>query len=221
MSDLPAALLRSLAIAPTDRGVAVLIRHGDRHPIPPGAFGAECTLTERGWARARQLGAALSEPLYSQARTSPLLRCVQTVQAVTEGAGASLRPVSDPLLGEPGAYVFDGSRAGPVFLQRGTERVVLDLIAGEPLPGIRSREAGGRLLLEGLAGGLSGEPGLVLCVTHDSIALPFLVWASGGALRGEDWIEPLDGGLIWREDDGPRVAWNGRVFAPTTGQRPC
>ncbi len=220
-TDLPAALMRSLAVAPLNRGVAVLIRHGDRHHIPQGEYGDECTLTEHGLARAQLLGASLPGPLSPVANSSPLRRCVQTVQAIAAGAGGTIEPTPDPLLGKPGAFVFDGPQAGPMFLERGTRQVVLDLIAGRELPGIRSCEAGSARLLTGLLASLPAGPALRFHASHDAIVLPFLVWATRGALRGEDWIAPLDGGLVWLDDDGPRVAWNGEVFTPPAREATC
>jgi len=219
--NLPPALLRSLDAWPLERPAALLIRHGDRHEIPPGAFGDECTLTTRGLQRARALGSTLPRGIPLCARTSPLLRCVQTVEAIAEGAEVVVEPVSDPLLGEPGAYVVDRTAAGRAFLERGTERVVLDLVAGVPHDGIRTSSDGGMLLLEGLADSLPAERGLCVCVSHDSIVLPFLAWATSGAYPAEAWLDPLDGGLVWRERGALRVAWNGRVFTPPSMEEPC
>lgn len=219
--DLPSALLRSLDVWPLDRPAAMLIRHGDRHEIPPGTFGDECTLTSRGLQRARALGSLLPRGIPITARTSPLLRCLQTIQAMARGAGTEVEPVPDPLLGDPGAYVVDRAAAGRTFLERGTERVVLDLIAGRSMEGIRTSGQGGQLLLEGIVGALPQVRGLLVCSSHDSIVLPFLAWALGGAYPVEDWLEPLDGALIWRDGESLRVAWNGQLFTPPPAENPC
>lgn len=219
--DLPVALLRSLDAWSSDRPAAMLIRHGDRHEIPPGAFGDECTLTNRGLHRARALGAALPTGIPITARTSPLLRCVQTVEAIAEGARTVLDPVPESLLGEPGAYVMDRAAAGRAFLDRGTERVVFDLIAGLHVEGLRTCAEGGLWLLQGIVASLPAERGLLVCVSHDSIVLPFLAWATRGAFPVESWLEPLDGSLIWWEEGAVRVAWNGQVFTPPSVEAPC
>jgi len=142
------------------------------------------------------------------------LRCVQTVEAVGRGAGLSLTHLADASLGEPGAYVFDGRLAGPVFLKRGTHAVVWDLVDGATLPGVRCCEEGAQLLLEGLCRQSSDIRGCRLHVSHDAIVIPFLHWATAGAFPARDWLAPLDGALLLhRTDAAPELIWNGLPFA--------
>jgi broad specificity phosphatase PhoE len=212
-------ILRSLAAWDRSLPACLLIRHGDRDPIPSGEFGEECRLTDVGTAKAERLGAILGAEL-CDARSSPLLRCRQTIDALARGAGRPLDLHPEALLGEPGAYVENGAQAGPLFLELGTQAVVQRLVDGAALPGIRSCEAGGRLLLNGLRAWLPTGPYCVACVSHDAIVIPFLHWITAGAFPTRDWLEPLDGGLLV---GGPSCSflWNGRAFALPAEVAPC
>lgn len=217
---LPAGILRSLDAWDRSRPACLLIRHGDRDPIPSGEFGGECRLTEAGTAKAERLGAILGVEL-CDARSSPLLRCTQTIDALARGAGKPIELHAEALLGEPGAYVANGDQAGPLFLELGTQAVVQRLVDGAALPGLRSCEAGGRLLLNGLRAWLPPGPCCVACVSHDAIVIPFLYWITAGAFPARDWLEPLDGGLLIAGPASCSFLWDGRAFALPAEVAPC
>ena len=212
--EVPRGLARTLAVWPRHLPASLLLRHADREPILPGDLGDQCQLTELGLRRAEALGLLLCGLLDPRARTSPLPRCVDTVRAAGRGAGDELVPAVDPLLGEPGAYVFDGQLAGPLFLERGTHAVVWDLVDGVALPGIRTCGDGARILFDSLCSQASDIRGCRLHVSHDAIVVPFLHWATSGAFPARDWLSPLDGTLIvHREEGAPELIWNGHSYA--------
>ena len=66
----------------------LLLRHAERPPIPPGTFGNDLEITPAGRREAEALGRALAqgEPV-AGVYSSPVLRCVQTAEAMAAGAG--------------------------------------------------------------------------------------------------------------------------------------
>ena len=63
--QVPAATLRWLDAVPAERGVAMLVRHSVRDPLPPGDLGYANTLNAEGVALARSLGERLHGRLRS------------------------------------------------------------------------------------------------------------------------------------------------------------
>ena len=130
--EIPPSVLRWLERAPTDRPVAMLIRHSVRDHLPPGDAGYRLPITEVGVRLARALGARLGARLRTL-RASPLVRCVQTAEALAEGAGLDLEVAPDHHLGDPGVYVLDGERAWVNWQRLGHEEVMTRLVgSGAP-----------------------------------------------------------------------------------------
>ena len=107
---IPPSVLRLLERAPTDRAVVVLLRHSVRDHLPPGDAGYGFPITGVGRQLALELGRLLRGRLLTL-HASPLVRCVQTAQAIAEGAGTDIAALQDRLLGDPGVFVLDGQRA--------------------------------------------------------------------------------------------------------------
>jgi broad specificity phosphatase PhoE len=99
----PASTLRWLAEVPTDRPVAMLIRHSVRGHLDEGDAGYAMPLTEEGPALPLDLGAHLTGRLRG-AHASPLLRTMQTAERLLEGAGLELGAA----LHAGGAPVWEG-----------------------------------------------------------------------------------------------------------------
>lgn len=99
-----------LGAVPTDRPVAALIRHSVRGELPPGAGGNRVPITAKGEKLASLLGGMIGGRLQSLT-TSPVLRCVQTAEAIRTGTGIQTPVRLDRALGDPGIYVLDGQEA--------------------------------------------------------------------------------------------------------------
>ena len=76
---IPPSMHEHLAELPSDRPVAMLIRHSVRDHLPPGEAGYMLPITEIGERLAVKLGALLGDRLRSL-HASPLLRTMQTAQ---------------------------------------------------------------------------------------------------------------------------------------------
>lgn len=126
--QIPPSVLRLLERAPTDRAVVVLLRHSVRDDLSPDDVGYVLPITEVGRRLAVELGGLLGNRLRTL-HASPLLRCVQTAQALAEGAGVPLAVVPNRLLGDPGVFVLDGRRAWANWERLGHEGVMRHLVS--------------------------------------------------------------------------------------------
>ncbi len=200
-APLPPGLLASLA-ASAGQPRAVLIRHGDRPPIPSGQAGFATPLTASGERRARALGRALGR--LDWAVSSPIFRCVRTAEL------AGRAPEPSPLLGAPGAFVTDEALGGAVFAEHGTMTVVRAHVAsGRGWGCLRPVAEGALPILASLSSRLESGDGLA--VSHDAVVIPVVALVAGH-LFGHDWLEPLDGIVVC----AGVAYWRGAAFALPT-----
>ena len=202
------------------RRFALLMRHAERPPIPPGSFGNELPLTDAGKHAALDLGRRLGTSLRAT-WSSPVLRCLQTTKAVSEGAGFAGDPVLDRRLGDPGAMISDPSMVGDVFHVHGSEGVVERLLhEARPLPGFRAPGEGTALVVESMVGSLPGRGGTLL-VTHDSVlAIVVAVVFGDSAIFGPGrWPDFLEGLGMYEGQDGRLLfVWRGETAWWSTGE---
>ncbi len=218
--SIPDDTKRTLDLLRLSRRFALLIRHAERPPIPPGSFGNELPLTEAGGLSARDLGGILGTELRAL-WSSPVRRCLQTVEAVAEGAGYTEEPVLDKRLGDPGAMISDPSMVGDVFHVHGSEGVVERLLhEARPLPGFRAPGEGTALVVESMVGSLPGRGGTLL-VTHDSVlAIVVAVVFGDSAIFGPGrWPDFLEGLGMYEGQDGRLLfVWRGETAWWSTGE---
>ena len=202
--------LALLADVPADADVGLVLRHAEREPICPGTYGNDVPLTERGTQSARRLGKALTSRSSSTIITSPLPRCVQTAQAIIEGASWNGAALADHRLGGPGPFVTAPELSGPVLLEIGSRAMAQrQLTEKEPLPGMRSTEQGVELLLHLVRPHLADRGLVSLFITHD-LVLAVLVGHLYGLNVGEfDWPDYLDALIIGKKSGELRFRWRG------------
>jgi broad specificity phosphatase PhoE len=198
--QIPPSMLRWLPRLPRNTPVAVLMRHSVRGPLPPGAAGNDVPITDVGVALARALGARLGTGLRS-VHSSPLLRCVQTAEALCAGASVERSIHRDRLLGDPGIYVVDDVQAWPNWEQLGHEGVMAHLVGGdEPLPGMAAPDAAARFLVQHMLATAGSEPGYHVFVTHDSLVTATAARLLGQRLGKDAWPWYLEAAFFWREN---------------------
>lgn len=199
-----------LGAAPLDRELALVLRHGEREHVGSDDYGNDAPITCRGRTAAQRLGRGLASLPPVALMTSPLVRCVQTADALVAGAGWGAPPVCDPRLGGPGPFVVEPDLAGPFFLDLGPRGVVERQLAGaEPLSGMRPTADGVALLLDLIAPRNETRRGISVFVTHD-VVLATLVGSLYG-LNVDDfaWPDYLDGLVLWRDYDRLHFLWPG------------
>lgn len=237
LPPLPAELAAGIDLVPADRPVHLLTRHSIRELAPSGFADYSLPLTAEGVALARQWGAQLERPI-SACFSSPVQRCIDTADAILQGAGYSadvarrhpatadgerlvagartddiaLVPAIEQagVLVEPGCYVTDLRRAGRVFLQVGVRDFINQhlRLQGE---GVLSPAAGRRKLLRYLFLRQPPKGQLAIHVTHDTILAAFVAGLRGcRGLAGDDWPEMLEGVWLWFGDGRVHWVWRGQ-----------
>ena len=200
--QIPPSVESWLRSAPRDGPVVVLLRHSVRDDLPPGDAGYTLPITEEGQRLARELG----ERLRGRLRTlhaSPLPRCVQTAEAIRDGACAELAVVADRLLGDPGVYVIDDQGAWANWRRLGHPGVMQHLV-GETnaLPGMARPDEAARYLVHRMLAVADKEPGIHVFVTHDSLVTATAARTLGRPLGVGDWPWYLEGAFFWRDGNG-------------------
>jgi broad specificity phosphatase PhoE len=205
--QIPPSVQRLLQRAPTDRAVVVLLRHSVRDHLPPGDAGYAVPITEVGRRLALELGGLLGSRLRTL-HASPLLRCVQTAEALAEGAGVPLAVVPNRLLGDPGVFVLDGRRAWANWERLGHEGVMRHLvIETTALSGMARPDEAARFLVQSMFGEAASRPGVHVFVTHDSLVIATAARLLGRPLGLDDWPWYLEGAFFWSSGEGVHTAY--------------
>jgi broad specificity phosphatase PhoE len=205
--QMPPSMPRWLSEVPTDRPVALLLRHSVRPPLDPGDAGYTLPLTADGVRLATDLGRRLGGRLQTL-HASPLLRCVQTAEALRAGASRRLTITEDRLLGDPGAFVHDSGLAWPNWQARGHEGVMAHLVREDcALPGMAAPEAAARFLALHMLTVAAGVPGVHVFVTHDSLVTATAARLLREPFGGDAWPWYLEGAFFWRDGDDLHVAY--------------
>ncbi|HEX8704653.1 MAG TPA: histidine phosphatase family protein [Myxococcaceae bacterium] len=199
---------------PSGVPLTLLLRHAERPPLPTHEPGNDVALTEAGRAACRRLGQALGDQLRGL-NTSPVLRCVETAEALRAGAGTGCEVVQDRMLGDPGVFVVDPKQAWTSWLGWGANGIARALMTGEKVPpGFAEPGQATRALAEHLSKHLPDTAGVHVFVTHDTLLGPFVARGLGRVLEAKTWPGFLHGALLWR--DGARLVlayreWTGVV----------
>lgn len=201
------SLLRNINRLPRETPVALLLRHSVREDLPPGDAGNRLPITETGEKLAITLGQTLGTRLKTL-RSSPLIRCVQTAEALREGAGVSEDVTTDRLLGDPGIYVLDSQRAWSNWESLGHKVVMKHLVSDDAaLPGMARPDEAARLLVQHMFVVARNTPGLHVFVTHDSLITATVARFQGRYLEEGDWPLYLEGACFWRSNNGIHTAY--------------
>jgi broad specificity phosphatase PhoE len=216
---IPPSTLSWLDRVPSDRPVAMLLRHSVRRHLPSGDAGYALPITEDGHRLALELGQRLERRLRS-VHASPLLRTVQTAADLAAGAGLDAAPVGDRLLGDPGAFVVDG-RAGEAWERLGHEEVMRHLVGEEePLPGCAAPEPAARFLVHHMVAQARGAVGIHAFATHDSLVTATVARLLGERLTSGDWPWYLEAAFFWEAGGEVHTAyrdWHATRPAPLVG----
>ncbi|HEY8212044.1 MAG TPA: histidine phosphatase family protein [Myxococcaceae bacterium] len=190
------------ALAPSEP-FGLFLRHAEREEFPQTDPYSDVELTAAGWSSAAELGKRTAS-LLSWVAISPFRRCRQTARLLHPGA-----PEEDNRLGAPGPWVVDQTAGEEAFARLGTAGVVRAQIQRTPLDAIRGLAEGSALLLSAALERIAAGRGSGACITHDAVLMPAIHWLTGDPLP--DWLQPLDGMAIQRQEDHLVCVWRGRL----------
>lgn len=186
--------------APLPSAGSLLLRHGERPPIPSGSFGNDLSLTDAGRQAAEELGSRMGSKL-RRIVTSPVRRCIETAQALARGAASSLPIERDSRLGDPGAWIKDPPQAEAQFRLLGTRKLIDRLMAGERFPGLASLDEGAQILLD-LLRLPPDATGLHCFISHDAVIAPLLAWQHPTLSPSQLWPDTLCGAVLLDSGEG-------------------
>jgi broad specificity phosphatase PhoE len=187
----PQTLLTDLRAVPTDRPVALILRHSARFPILDDLSGETVGLTPEGFLMAEQFGALLAyrRPV-GRLLSSPVGRCVDTARSIAKGGQFAQPVMVHEMLGHP--FV------GPVW----------DILEGGGPNGHVPAQVNDLVKLA--ISHRSDDPVLDLLVTHDSILAVLIHYLFQMPYRGSaHWPGFLEGIFFWKDVNRKHALWRG------------
>jgi len=176
----------------TNEKISLLIRHADRDAIPEGSFGNEVLLNKKGIQNALSFGEKLSKNKLNKIFTSPVLRCVQTAQYISEGYGKAIKIIETKALGAPGLHIENEKTAGEFLLQHGLDAMYERFIQGQPIPGVPNFDQLNHKMTSFIKEHTQ-ETGTTLFITHDMLIAFYHFSMSKKIYTKENWINYLSG----------------------------
>ena len=194
---------------PEDKHVFLLTRHSIREAAKGDIVSYKLPLTEDGVALARCWGKELNRPLH-RVYSSPVGRCIDTANHMLSGAEHEASIEMDMMLTEPGCYVQDLSKAGPVYLSEGP-RGFINKHINEAIEGTISAAQGTQRLLQLMYENV-GLPGqMSLFVTHDTVLATFIYYLFGEeSVTEEHWPWMMEGAFLWFDEGEVHWLWRGK-----------
>ncbi|WP_101676370.1 histidine phosphatase family protein [Alloalcanivorax mobilis] len=214
MARLHPRLHSALRHLPADRPAHLVTRHSVRELAKNGFADYRLPLTPEGITMAREWGARLERPV-AAFYSSPVGRCVDTAEAMAEGAReAGLidrvpEVITDATLVEPGCYVEDINQVGPTFLKMGAMKF-LNAHLKMPFEGMLT-PAQGRAKLASYLREREPSPGaLAVHVTHDTILAVLVAELEGrDCIDERDWPWMMEGLWVWFDECHMNWVWRG------------
>ena len=214
MARLHPSLQQALNQLPANEAVHLFTRHSVRELAKDGFADYRLPLTPEGVAMARQWGGALGRPL-ARFSSSPVGRCVDTAQAMMEGAlaagllDAPLDIERSMTLVEPGCFVEDVAQVGPHFMRLGALGFINHHLR-EGMAGLLSPAAGRAKLLHFLQQRSPPAGSLAVHVSHDTIIIAFVASLLGmRQVTSQDWPWMMEGVWLWFDDRELHWIWRG------------
>lgn len=201
---IPESTIHWLKHVPVDRPVAVLMRHSVRGELAPNDAGYNVSLLPEGFALAGSLGRLVAGRVTS-VHSSPILRCLQSADALLTGAETVKTVIPDERLGDPGVYVTRSPEAGATWRELGHEAVMANIVAGIQLPGLREPRTAARELTEYMLQ-QSTASGLHFFFTHDSLVTATAAHTLGEQLGRSDWPLYLEAAFFWIDRERKKQA---------------
>jgi broad specificity phosphatase PhoE len=108
----------------------ILLRHAERPNIPSDEVGNEVSLTKQGIHQTKLFAKSLKQPIISIS-SSPILRCVQTAEIISNHCSYNKIIKKSLLLGDPGFFIKDPELAWIHWQTKGHDAVNQYLLSGK------------------------------------------------------------------------------------------
>lgn len=204
--SLPVGISHALDGLPLNKKMILFTRHSIRELADNNGFaGYQLPLTDEGRELATRWGDWLTRHSGYQithSMTSPIGRCVETVELINTGACVTADITQQSLLVEPGSYVVDANKVSKQFMTLGA-MAFLNAFLKQELEGTKTPHQGVTDILRLLYDSqpqVSGE--LAIACSHDTILVVFMaVLMQQPHITQEDWPEMMEGAFLWFEGD--------------------
>lgn len=215
-------VLQDLALVPEGKSCALIIRHADRNGQVDRIVAKDEGLTETGKRRAIELGRALKRFDVLQMYSSPIRRCVETCELISQGFGEKVEAETTEFLGMRCPTMLKPDEAYKMMGSMGLHSFTEAYVAGRLDPKVvRSCEEGARMLFSYAIEKIRDKDNQVaVIVTHDMLITPSLVKYFGFDLRKGGLVPFLDGPILYSSDYGYRVAYEHKILKVTKEGEP-
>lgn len=125
-------------------------------------------------------------------KSSPVKRCLETARFISRGYGREIMIEESKLLGDPGIFVGDSTKAMEVFDNNNLIDIINRQLQGDTPEGFVSIEEAAASLKADIEGSLKEEK-VALYISHDVIISPFTAYLQGvKSLTEDDIVKYLD-----------------------------
>lgn len=184
--------LAAISAAPSDRPVAVIMRHSVRYPILDDESVYTAALTPEGVRLAEELGEKIAKmrPI-RQIVTNFVGRCQQTAEAIARGAGYTGQVTQNLRISHP--FIEPAWEALPIAWPKDAPPVQVTALL--------------TLVTNG-----GHQPGVIdVYVTHDTIVGALAGYLMGEEFDSSNWPNYLEGVLLWRDGAHLFAHWRGQT----------
>lgn len=175
--------------------IALIIRHADRELIPDGEIGNDILINEKGVKNSIELGKLLKQYKINKIFTSPIDRCVQTSEFITNGYGKNIQIIKSNSLGDPGLHVSDEKEAGDFYLKYGFDEMYKRYKQNKKIPGV-PKPAELKELMTDFIKTNTQQKGITIFVTHDSVIAFYDFALNDNIYTKDNWINYLSGMIL-------------------------
>ena len=192
----------------------LLIRHAEREIITTMESQQSIPLTENGIQDSERFGDALkiSKRNILGLKSSPVNRCVKTIESIAMAAGLNTAINLSTNLGDPGPFIHDDILAREAFTERSLIELVNMQISGIQFPGIRPISEGCGLILREIVGDLSTDVGIHIYVSHDAVLCPLIGYLMEMSFKANGWIDYLNGAVFFKKENRFYLQWLGKAY---------
>ncbi|HUL39632.1 MAG TPA: histidine phosphatase family protein [Methanomassiliicoccales archaeon] len=215
-------VLQDLALVPEGKSCALIIRHADRDGQVDRLVPKDESLNGTGRRRATELGKALKRFDLLRLLSSPIGRCVETCERISEGYGEKVEVETTEFLGMRCPTMLKPDEAYRLMGSMGLYSFTESYVAGKLDPKVvRSCEEGAKMLFHYAIESIRHKDNLVTAiVTHDMLITPAMVKYFGFDVRKAGLVPFLDGMVLYSSDYGYRVAHENRILKVTKEGEP-
>lgn len=176
--------------------VAIFIRHAERENANMMNVGENIMLTRKGIVTSHQLGRMMKGLPVRAIYSSPILRCVQTANAINaEVSNYAIETVLTNKLGLPGLTIADADKSEKLYAQYTTREIYDRYTHDEKMDALTTPSVLANKTLDFLHSACK-EEGVYLFISHDSTIAHIRYALTKYVYPKEQWVDFLDGFVI-------------------------